>query len=315
MTEEVLEWVNELGDARPRLLLVDDQAVNIQSLYQIFSDDYELYMATSGEQAMAVCRDKLPDLVLLDVVMPGMGGLEVCRQLKADSETADIPVIFVTSQNSPDEETLGLEVGAVDFISKPVNPSVVRARVKTQLTLKKQTDTLRILASLDGLTGVPNRRLFDERLQAEWRSCRRKILPLSLVMVDVDHFKLYNDHYGHLQGDQCLRSVAKALSACLDRGRDMLSRYGGEEFVCMLPETDFDGAMHIAEKLRAAVTALKLPHAESTTADTITVSLGVATTVVADEGPAQRLLQCADEQLYAAKQAGRNTVRGKQLQS
>ena len=278
MTEKALDWVKPMLRSLPKLLLVDDQPVNIQTLYQIFADDHEVFMATSGEQALALCRDKQPDLVLLDVIMPGMDGLETCQRLKEDDDTADIPVIFVTSQNSPEEETHGLEVGAVDFISKPVNPAVVRARVKTQLTLKAQTDALRMLASLDGLTGVPNRRIFDERLDAEWRACRRSGSPLSLLMVDVDHFKLYNDHYGHLDGDQCLKAVASALASSVERGRDMLARFGGEEFVCLLPDTDLEGAKHIAEKLRQAVEGLAIPHVESKTAATVTVSLGVATT-------------------------------------
>ena len=313
MTEKALDWVKPMLRSLPKLLLVDDQPVNIQTLYQIFADDHEVFMATSGEQALALCRDKQPDLVLLDVIMPGMDGLETCQRLKEDDDTADIPVIFVTSQNSPEEETHGLEVGAVDFISKPVNPAVVRARVKTQLTLKAQTDALRMLASLDGLTGVPNRRIFDERLDAEWRACRRSGSPLSLLMVDVDHFKLYNDHYGHLDGDQCLKAIASALASSVERGRDMLARFGGEEFVCLLPDTDLEGAKHIAEKLRQAVEGLAIPHVESKTAATVTVSLGVATTAQCDALEPPDLLKVADEQLYLAKQSGRNRVCGVQF--
>ena len=313
MTEKALDWVKPMLPSLPKLLLVDDQPVNIQTLYQIFADDHEVFMATSGEQALALCRDKQPDLVLLDVIMPGMDGLETCQRLKEDADTADIPVIFVTSQNSPEEETHGLEVGAVDFISKPVNPAVVRARVKTQLTLKAQTDALRMLASLDGLTGVPNRRIFDERLDAEWRACRRSGSPLSLLMVDVDHFKLYNDHYGHLDGDQCLKAIASALASSVERGRDMLARFGGEEFVCLLPDTDLEGAKHIAEKLRQAVEGLAIPHVESKTAATVTVSLGVATTAECDALEPPDLLKVADEQLYLAKQSGRNRVCGVQF--
>lgn len=313
MTEKALDWAKPMLRSLPKLLLVDDQPVNIQTLYQIFADDHEVFMATSGEQALALCRDKQPDLVLLDVIMPGMDGLETCQRLKEDADTADIPVIFVTSQNSPEEETHGLEVGAVDFISKPVNPAVVRARVKTQLTLKAQTDALRMLASLDGLTGVPNRRIFDERLDAEWRACRRSGSPLSLLMVDVDHFKLYNDHYGHLDGDQCLKAIASALASSVERGRDMLARFGGEEFVCLLPDTDLEGAKHIAEKLRQAVEGLAIPHVESKTAATVTVSLGVATTAQCDALEPPDLLKVADEQLYLAKQSGRNRVCGVQF--
>lgn len=306
MIENAVEWGKPA--ALPKLLLVDDQAVNIQSLYQIFSGDYEVFMATSGEQALAVCASKQPDLVLLDVVMPGMDGLETCRRLKADADTADIPVVFVTSQNSPEEETQGLEVGAVDFISKPVNPAVVKARVKTQLTLKAQTDALRMLAALDGLTGVPNRRVFDERLELEWRACRRSGAPLSLLMIDVDHFKLYNDHYGHLEGDSCLKAVAAALASCVERSRDLVARYGGEEFVCLLPDTDLDGARHLAEKIRASVSGLAIPHSESKTAAIVTISLGLACVQDFTVVEPKALLKFADRQLYMAKQAGRNQL-------
>ena len=151
---------------RPRLLVVDDQPINIQTLYQIFHADHEIFMATSGDQALAFCRDNVPpDLILLDVVMPGMDGIEVCRRLKSDPALADIPVIFVTARSDPADEAGALAAGGVDFIAKPVNPAVVRARVKTHLTLKAQTDLLHSLVFIDGLTGVANRRRFDEALQ------------------------------------------------------------------------------------------------------------------------------------------------------
>jgi diguanylate cyclase (GGDEF)-like protein len=296
--------------ARPRLLVVDDQAVNIQALYQIFAKDSEVFMATSGKQAIEVCRQKMPDLILLDVLMPDMDGIEVCQILKDDVETQNIPIIFVTSQDSPEEETRGLEVGAVDFITKPVNPAVVRARVKTHLTLKMQSDALRALASIDGLTHLPNRRLFDERLEAEWRACRRAGVSIALIMIDVDHFKKYNDHYGHLEGDNCLRQVAFSLMENSWRGRDLAARYGGEEFVCLMPETELAGAMSKAESLRLKVEALAIPHELSANADWVTISVGVATTIPTDEQSAESLLGIADEQLYKAKQAGRNGVQG-----
>ncbi len=295
---------------RPRLLVVDDQPVNIQALYQVFAKDSEVFMATNGQQAIDVCRQKRPDLILLDVLMPDMDGIEVCKILKADTETQNIPIIFVTSQDSPEEETRGLEVGAVDFITKPVNPAVVRARVNTHLTLKMQSDALRALASIDGLTRIPNRRFFDERLNAEWRACRRAESSLSLIMVDVDHFKKYNDHYGHLEGDNCLKRVANSLAEGNWRGRDLAARYGGEEFVCLMPDTDLAGAMSKAESLRLQVESLAMPHAESPDAVCVTISVGLAT-IVPSEGKLETLLLgAADEQLYKAKQAGRNCVMG-----
>lgn len=291
---------------RPRILVVDDQPTNIQTLYQVLKGDYDVAMATDGSQAIALCQRRPPDLVLLDVVMPGIDGFEVCRRLKADPATRDVPVIFVTARDSTEDETLGLEVGAVDFIAKPVNPPVVRARVRTHIALKRQADLLRSMAFNDGLTGVANRRWFDERLQVEWLRCRRNKLPMALVLLDLDHFKAYNDRYGHQAGDDCLRAVATAMKSRLGRPADLLARYGGEEFVCLLPETPIDGACAKADDLGRAVLELALPHADSPTSAVVTISRGVACASPAVEGTASELLQRADEQLYAAKRAGRN---------
>jgi diguanylate cyclase (GGDEF)-like protein len=294
------------ANERPRILVVDDQPSNIQTLYQVLKGDYDVAMATDGSQAIELCQRRPPDLVLLDVVMPGIDGFEVCRRLKVDPATRDVPVIFVTARDSTEDETLGLEVGAVDFITKPVNPPVVRARVRTHVALKRQADLLRSMAFNDGLTGVANRRWFDERLQVEWLRCRRNKLPLSLILLDLDHFKAYNDHYGHQAGDDCLRAVAAAMKSRLGRPADLLARYGGEEFVCLLPETPTDGARAKAEDLGRAVLDLALAHADSPTAPVVTISRGVATASPALDGSPNDLLQRADAQLYAAKRAGRN---------
>lgn len=293
---------------RPQLLVVDDQPINIQTLYEIFSADHEVFFATSGEEALAFCRRSVPDLILLDIVMPGMDGLAVCRALKADAETRDVPIIFVTAQSDPADETRALQAGGVDFISKPVNPLVVRARVRTHLMLKAQSDLLRSLAFIDGLTGVANRRRFDEALQAEWRRSRRQAYPLALLMMDIDHFKSYNDLYGHQAGDGCLRAVARALREPLSRAHDLLARYGGEEFACLVPECEVGDALRKAEALRSAVRALAIPHAGSPTADRVTLSVGVAVLAPDDAGEPEALLQAADAALYEAKRLGRDRV-------
>ncbi len=295
---------------RPRLLVVDDQPVNIQALYQAFAADHQVLMATSGEQALALCASQQPDLVLLDVVMPGLDGHEVCRRLQADPATRDIPVIFVTAHNDEAAETLGLELGAVDFISKPINPKIVRARVRTHLTLKAQSDLLRQWVYIDGLTGVYNRRHFDERLAAEWGRAVRSGSPLSVVLLDVDLFKRFNDRHGHQAGDDCLRRVAAALQAGLRRPGDLIARYGGEEFVCLLPDTAHAGALVVAEQLRAAVQALHIEHGESSVAPAVTVSLGVCTQTGGLPVSAADLLRAADAQLYRAKSEGRNRTCG-----
>ena len=304
----------EAVDRKPRLLLVDDQAINIQVLFQAFSEDCQVFMATSGKLALQICNDNPPDLILLDVVMPGMDGFEVFEKLKANKLTGCIPVIFIDSNNAISEETRALEAGAVDFFATPINPSVMRARVKAQLTLKFQTDLLRSLVFRDSLTGAYNRRFFDSQMLEEWSRSGRSQSPLSLLMIDVDFFKRYNDHYGHQSGDDCLRSISKALQAHLKRTTDWVVRYGGEELACILPHTPFERAMQIASILERAVHDLHLPHADSDVADVVTVSMGVAT-----RGPGsypktpEDLLALADAQLYSAKKLGRARVSGSHL--
>ena len=298
---------------RPRLLVVDDQPINIQAIYQTFSADHQVLMATSGEQALELCLSKQPDLVLLDVVMPGMDGFEVCRRLKADEATRDIPVIFVTAQDDEAAETRGLDAGAVDFISKPINPKIVRARVRTQLTLKAQADVLREWVYTDGLTGVHNRRFFDERLSVEWARAIRHGNALSVVLLDVDLFKRYNDCYGHLAGDECLRRVASALRACVRRPGDVVARFGGEEFVCLLPDTDLKGAMTVAEEFSQLLSVQQIPHADSSVASVVTVSQGVCSKRGGVGGNAENLMREADAQLYVAKARGRHQISGAEM--
>jgi len=298
------------ADERPRLLVVDDQRVNIQALFQAFQGDHKLSMATSGEQALALCRSQPPDLVLLDVVMPGMDGFEVCRQLKADDATKDIPVIFVTGHNDEDAETRGLDVGAADFISKPINPRIVRARVKTQLTVKRQSDLLRQWVYIDGLTGVFNRRYFDDHLESEWGRATRLGASISVALVDVDLFKRYNDHYGHQAGDDCLRRVAAVMKASLRRPTDRVARYGGEEFGLLLPDTDAGGALALANQIRERLRDARIDHAASSVGPLLTISLGVCTWAPGVVGNAVALLKAADEQLYLAKSRGRDQACG-----
>ncbi|MDP3702348.1 MAG: diguanylate cyclase [Hylemonella sp.] len=291
-------------ERKPRLLLVDDQAINIQVMHRAFAQDCQVFMATSGPQALQICQDQAPDLVLLDIEMPEMDGFEVCRRLKASDLTRHIPVIFVTAHTDPAQETRGLELGAVDFISKPVNPSVLRARVRTHLMLKFQSDVLRDLVFLDGLTTLHNRRYFDQQLELEWARSVRQDTALSLILVDVDYFKRYNDHYGHQAGDDCLREIAALLKTSFKRGTDIVARYGGEEFVCLLPDTGHEDAMRLAEEIAKRVRERALPHAKSDVAAAVTVSLGVASGNGL-QGAAKDLLALADQQLYLAKSSGR----------
>ena len=292
-------------ERKPRLLVVDDQPTNIQVLYRVFADDCQVFMATSGAQALHTAHQEAPNVILLDVMMPDMDGYEVCRLLKQDNVTRDIPVLFVTAHHETQEETRGLEAGAVDFITKPINPAVVRARVRTHLTLKRQTDVLKQLVFVDALTRAFNRRYFDEHLPEEWGRTQRTSKSLGLLMVDVDYFKQYNDVYGHQLGDEALRKVAQALQQGALRPGDVVCRYGGEEFSCLLPDTDLEGAIQVAQRMMNAVRAMAVPHAGSKVAEMLTISVGVAVRTPTSQGDAPALLALADAQLYRAKNQGR----------
>ena len=295
---------------RPLLMVVDDQLSNLQLLSDIFRHDYELCLKQSGREALAACQLRLPDLILLDVMMPEMGGHAVCQRLKADPLTRHIPVIFVTAaRQDAADEALALDLGAVDFILKPFHVRVVRARVRNHLALKYQADALRELALVDGLTGVGNRRQFDFVLDAEWRRSQRSGQTLSLLLIDVDHFKKYNDRHGHPAGDACLRAIASVLEASVTRSHDLVARYGGEEFVCVLPDTPLAGAAVIATKMQTAVRALGIEHGNSDVCGVVTISLGVASAQPGRSDLAAALVTCADGQLYLAKRSGRGRVK------
>jgi diguanylate cyclase (GGDEF)-like protein len=291
------------------ILIVDDVPTNIQVLAEALRQQHRVKVATNGRDALAVARSEPhPDMVLLDVMMPEMDGFEVCRQLKSDPATRHIPVIFVTAKDDVEDEEHGLMLGAVDYIAKPFHLPVVRARVRNHLALKQKADLLESLANIDSLTNIPNRRRFDERLDAEWRRCQRSQLPLSLIMLDVDYFKAFNDHFGHGAGDICLVTVAATLVANLSRPGDTVARYGGEEFAVILPETDSAGAAQIAERMREALAAQRMPQAPGAGYGTVTLSAGIATIVPADDGGGVDLIAAADRKLYEAKTLGRNRV-------
>lgn len=292
------------------VLIIDDVPANIQVLAEALQSEYRLKIATSGSEGLAVAQKSLPDLILLDVMMPGMDGFEVCRQLKSDPLTQRIPVIFVTARDANEDEELGLNLGAVDYISKPFYLPIVRARVRNHLLLKRRADLLENLAHVDSLTGIANRRRFDESLLLELRRCQRNHLPLSVLLIDIDHFKQYNDHYGHGMGDTCLTRVAATMAKSLGRAGDLIARYGGEEFAVILPGGDIDNARSIAERLCQAIRDLRMPHIHGAGLDYLTISIGVSSCLPGVDTGTDALLEAADKQLYAAKAAGRNTIRG-----
>jgi diguanylate cyclase (GGDEF)-like protein len=225
-----------------------------------------------------------------------------------DPVLREIPVIFVTAMNEAVDETRGLEAGAIDYLSKPAHPAIVRQRLRNHLQLKRQRDLLRRMAFIDGLTGLANRRKFDETLESEWRRAQRRQQPIALLLADIDHFKAYNDHYGHVAGDDCLRAVARAIAEQMKRSGDLAARYGGEEMVCILPNTDLNGARSVAEEIRADLARRGLPHHGSPVAAAVTVSVGVACATPTTEHQHLALLALADQQLYEAKRGGRDCI-------
>lgn len=298
-----------MEERKQSILIVDDEPMNIEILNETLGAEYEILFATHGQEALRIASDERPDLILLDVVMPDLDGYQVCTRLKADPKTRDITIIFVTARDQEEDEAKGLSIGAIDYLAKPIRSAIVRARVRNHLDLKRYRDYLEKLSSTDGLTGVANRRWLDEQLEREWRRARRKQTHLSLILMDIDFFKAYNDHYGHLAGDDCLRQIAQTLNKRTMRPGDLVARYGGEEFVCLLPDTRTEGALWVAKRIQEEVEGLNISHASSPAADHVTLSIGVSTLVpVVGQSPLD-LIRRADELLYAAKQDGRNQIK------
>lgn len=289
------------------ILLVDDQDFNLLFLQKTLND-YTFITAKDGEQALELLKTTSPDLILLDVLMPGMSGYEVIKRLKSNDQTRGIPVIFITSLDSVEEEENGLNLGAVDYIIKPFVPTIVRARVKNALTFMRQQKLLEKMAHLDGLTEIPNRRILDETLVREFQSAVRYNRCISLIMIDIDFFKKYNDYYGHSKGDEALRKIAKIIQSCLRRPDDLVTRYGGEEFTVILPDTDDAGGIKIAEDIRQAVHDAKIPHEKSEIDPYLTISLGGYSTIPKPNQDSHCLIEKADACLYKAKNSSRNCV-------
>ncbi|MBF0428892.1 MAG: diguanylate cyclase [Magnetococcales bacterium] len=297
----------ESKEERAKIFIIDDEMININILVSFLRPNYRIVSAKSGLQALQrIQSHPLPDLILLDINMPDMSGYEVCEKLKGDIRTRDIPIIFVTSNSSEESETRGFEVGAVDYIVKPYHPSIVMARVKTHIELKRRGDMLERMAVLDGLTAIPNRRRFDQFLDYEWVRSLRYGHSFALLLMDIDYFKLFNDNYGHSEGDDVLRQVAGCIASSMPRTADLAARYGGEEFACILPETNKAGARIAAERVLQAIRALEIPHAFSKSAGHVTLSIGIASIIPTVKQRTLDLITMADQALYQAKQNGRN---------
>jgi diguanylate cyclase (GGDEF)-like protein len=309
-----------------KALVIEDTLTSATLVcHQLGQMGLEAVHARDGETGIVAFERERPDLVLLDVIMPGMDGFEVARRIRQMEKDGEwTPIIFLTARTGDDDVERGIEAGGDDYLIKPVSEMVLKAKVRAMqriaqmryslLVLTRKLDEanreLTRLSAVDGLTGIANRRHFDETLLKEWRRCMRDEKPLALLLIDVDFFKPFNDNYGHQVGDECLKSVARTLAETLNRSSDTVARYGGEEFGVILPDTDLAGACSVAESMRRAVEALGITHRFSAAAPKITISVGLSSAIPqrGDDSGFIRLLRQADAALYGAKSAGRNQV-------
>jgi diguanylate cyclase (GGDEF)-like protein len=296
------------NEGKSGILVVDDEQSNILVLKKILSPEYTVFTAKSGEEVPERIRKNLPDLILLDLVLPGIDGFEVLRRLKEDPETMNIPVIIISGLEDETDEEKGLLMGAVDYIIKPFKHTIILARVKTHLQIVRQIRMIERLGLVDPLTDIANRRCFDDRIIIEWRRAQRGHKSLAFLMMDIDKFKNYNDTWGHPQGDALLKSVARVFSAAARRSGDLAARIGGEEFGLLLTDTDLDAAIKIAEDIRAHVEQLIVPTADGKTETRVTVSIGAASCRPGSDIQTADFILTADRFLYKAKAAGRNQV-------
>ncbi|MDR3221248.1 MAG: diguanylate cyclase [Candidatus Accumulibacter sp.] len=301
-------------DARPVILAVDDEKTNLALLNRILSPEYTLLTAKSGQEALERVAGKspelMPDLILLDIVMPGMDGFETLRKLKDNPDTQHVPVIFITGLSSAEDEEKGLNLGALDYITKPFREAIVRARVRNHIALARHMRLIERLGLVDPLTDIANRRSFDEQMAREWKTALRDQKPLALLMMDVDKFKTYNDTYGHPQGDALLKALARVFQSAVRRPRDLAARIGGEEFAVLLPDTELAAALEIAEIIRHKVEAARIPTLDHRQETSATLSIGAVSLLPTPDDTPQTLMKQADERLYAAKTGGRNRVVG-----
>ena len=272
-------------------------------------EGHNIVVATRGELAIELANAAgQPDLILLDIMMPGMDGYEVCQALKANEHTRHIPIIFVTAMSAEEDETRGLALGAVDYITKPFSIPIVKARVQAHLELKRNRDTLIRLSSMDELTGLPNRRQFDIQLYREWHRAYRHSDPFSMVMLEFDHFEQYRQEYGQQQTNEALRTIATALSTIKRRAIDYLARYTEGRFTFIMPATDLDGALYVTRRLEKSIAELALPFGVSPISDQITFSMGVVTTIPIATVKVQYIIESVEGMLKQAQDEGGNII-------
>ena len=292
---------------KPTILVVDDMTTTLLLIHDLLKDTYEVKIAKSGTKALEILESPNDiDLILLDIEMPDINGYDVCKRIKNNETIKNIPIIFITGRTSQEDEEYGLNLGAIDYITKPFNNAIVKLRIKNYLNLKIKNDMLEKLSMYDGLTNIRNRRYFDETFEKTFNEIKRDKKSLAVLMIDIDFFKPYNDNYGHGQGDETLRKVAKALEKTIKRASDFVARYGGEEFVILLKDINKDGVEAVANNLLNAIRELKITHEFSKIENYVTVSIGASFYNSSSDITKLELLLKADETLYNVKNSGRN---------
>lgn len=306
-----------------RILVVDDNRTSAMLTATIAEDHgADVETANSGERALEMLEQESFDLVLMDVVMPGLDGYQTTREIRKRFADRWFPILFLTGRDDDDDFERGIDAGGDDYMIKPISEPILMAKIKAmarildmQNKLVEMGEKLAKAASTDALTGLLNRRAFSEYLNKQWLNNRRNhaTCNLSVLMMDIDHFKPYNDNYGHMRGDEVIKTVAEILDREVNRPLDAVARYGGEEYIAVLPDTDLIGARVIGERVRAAVEAAAIPHIKSSTGPVVTVSVGVSSCAEFNKATMEDLIDCADGALYKSKERGRNQVSAENL--
>ena len=296
-----------------RILVIDDSIVNINALYHMLCDSYQVIVAKNKEDGMREARENCVSLVLLNMLIGKGEGFSVLQELKQDMETKQIPVMFIVGKNDEESQEKCLSMGAIDYMNKPFAPSVIKAKVKNYVELYEYRCRMENIASLDGLTGISNRREYEQKKEAFWQEACTENQPLSVAILDIDCFKQYNDRYGHLKGDQVLRSVARKLKECLPKKNAFLGRYGGEEFVVLLRGASEQEAVAVIEQMREQVKGMEIEHLHNRAGKVVTISAG-GVTELPEKKSLEELVECADKRLYRAKSNGRNCTIWRDLQ-
>jgi len=289
------------------VLVVEDNTMSAKLAFEALGDCFDVRICTCAESALDFCDTEIPDLILMDIHLPDKDGLSACRLIKENSETAHVPVIFLTSETTPSIENMCWTAQCADFITKPYSIQTLRNRVRSHINAKLMHDKLKRQASIDGLTGVFNRHFLDQFLPEQIKLSKRDKTPLGLLMLDIDYFKQYNDNYGHLAGDEALKRVANAIERSLTRPTDHVVRFGGEEFTIVLPNTTREGVHYVAKRVDKAIQQLIISHADSPF-KLLTVSIGGIASYSSNLD-ALDYLALVDQQLYLAKESGRNGIK------